>query len=569
MIRRLLAIVTVLAAAAVAVVLTGADSDSGKGKTYRVAFDNAFGLTEGGDLRVGGVKAGQTVKFDLSDQNAKDPVRALVEVQVTEPGFGSFRKDAYCEIRQQSLIGEYFVDCQPGRAEEELPENGIVPIERTASTIPTDLVNNVLRRPYRERLRLIIAELGAGLAGRPDDLREALRRAHPGLRETIKTLDLLADQKEIIKDFISDSDTVVAELEAKKKEVARFVTEAGNTAEISASRKADLAGGFRRLPGFLRELEPTMARLGELSDAQVPLLGDLERAAPDLDRFFTELGPFSEASRPAFRSLGRASVTGRRALAESADEIDELNKLAKDAPRVARPLRQFLQSLDDRRRAVQPEPNSRELAPPTPDKTSYAGAKAAQNPTMIPGQGNEGQTDGQVTGGSDKEGQVDGYTGFESFWNYAFQQTLAINAFDSVSHLLRVFLVEGKTSEECAPYAVDPPKELQEECGGYLGPYQPGLTEAFDGKVDKDPTEPGARALAARDGGDAKRRGAGDPEAPPIPGRPDPSKPQIVLPPAVQELRERLLGSPKAVPPKLPDTATPAPDQLLDFLLAP
>ena len=41
-----------------------------------------------------------------------------------------------------------------------------------------------MRRPYRERFRLIITELGTGLAGRPDDLQEVLRRAHPGLRET-------------------------------------------------------------------------------------------------------------------------------------------------------------------------------------------------------------------------------------------------------------------------------------------------------------------------------------------------------------------------------------------------
>ena len=47
-----------------------------------------------------------------------------------------------------------------------------IPVGQTSSTIPIDLVNSVLRRPYRERLRLIVNELGTGLAGRPDDLQQ-------------------------------------------------------------------------------------------------------------------------------------------------------------------------------------------------------------------------------------------------------------------------------------------------------------------------------------------------------------------------------------------------------------
>ena len=36
-------------------------------KTYEIEFDNAFGLVEGGDLKIGGVKAGQTTGFELTE----------------------------------------------------------------------------------------------------------------------------------------------------------------------------------------------------------------------------------------------------------------------------------------------------------------------------------------------------------------------------------------------------------------------------------------------------------------------------------------------------------------------
>src|SRR3954467_4703176 len=102
-----------------AAVMTGASGDNssnGAGKTYKIQFDNAFGLTTGGDLKVGGVRAGSTSGFDLK-KIGEGPYVAGVTGQITEAGVGAFHKDASCEIRPQSLIGEYYVDCQPGSSQ--------------------------------------------------------------------------------------------------------------------------------------------------------------------------------------------------------------------------------------------------------------------------------------------------------------------------------------------------------------------------------------------------------------------------------------------------------------------
>jgi phospholipid/cholesterol/gamma-HCH transport system substrate-binding protein len=558
-----------------AVVLSGAGGDSTGGKKFQVAFDNAFGLTKGGDLRVGGVKAGRTTGFKLSkgsecqNPGSKGPPRtcALVGIEVTEKGFRSFRSDARCAIRQQSLIGEYYVDCQPGTEQAELRQNAKIPVYKNESTIPTDLVNNVLRRPYRERLRLIIAELGTGLAGRPQDLAEVLRRAHPGLRETQKTLKILGDQADVIKNFIKDSDTVVKELDAKKNEVARWIVETGRTSEISASRRDAIAAGFHKLPTFLDELKPTMKKLGDLTDQQTPLLRDLQRAAPSLTEFFTRLGPFSDASRPAFRSLGRAGVIGRRAFAHSTQEIAELRKLAKDAPGLGKPLRQLLQTMDDSGRHVDTDPRAAELAPLSPDHNSNA-----------------------KNGGARK-----GFTAFESLLSYIYVQVLALNEFDDISHLLRAV---GYQIPDCSEiqndlrgpdmnkdpaqhdYAVDQ-ERIRKKCNAFFGPYQPGITAP-------DPTDPdggtlngpagsakrGSSIKATRPAKRGERRGAGQPRALPLPGQRDISQPQVVLPPGVQDLLDRLRqGLPVPKGTKLPDVPGlprgAAPDQMLDFLLSP
>jgi phospholipid/cholesterol/gamma-HCH transport system substrate-binding protein len=539
-VRRLLSVLAVAAALVGAVVLTGAREADSTLKTYEIEFDNGFGLVEGGDLKVGGVKAGQTTGFELTE---REPYRVIVTGEVTEPGFEGLRRDAECAVRQQSLIGEYFVDCDLGSKEApELPDGGRIPVDQTSSTIPPDLINTVMRRPYRERFRLIISELGAGLAGRPEDLNEVIRRAHPALKETTETLAVLRSHNKMIRDFFADADRVSAAVEPVKEDVARWAEEAADTTAIQASRSDHLGRYWNRLPEFLAELDPTMAELSRTASRQVPTLRKLGAAAPELERFLRSAVPFARESRESIDDLGGAADTGRTALREAREEVAELAELSVEAPRLAKPLRQFLQTIDDRGRSTDNDPLAAQLAPPAPDKTAY------------------------------KQGQ--GFTGMESFWNYIHWQTLGINAFDEFGHLLRIVAFTGGP---CSPYAANPTKAQVDQCASWLGPTQPGVL----GQPDPTETQEAAaleraahreKAAAAPIGGG--HRGAGEPRATePLPGRPDVSRPQIVLPEDVQELLDRLRRRRPGpeLPAPAPGEVAPeqVPTELLDYLLGP
>jgi phospholipid/cholesterol/gamma-HCH transport system substrate-binding protein len=538
--RRIAAILLVLVAAAAAVVMTGARSEREEaGFKVKIAFDNAFGLTEGGDLRVGGVKAGKTLKFDVSKgkecQGATPgdgPPRAcaIVESVITQNGFKDWKTDAHCDIRQQSLIGEYYVDCQPGHNTQSLGDNATIPDTQTTSTIPPDLVGDVLRRPYRDRLRLIIAELGTGLAGRPQDVSELLKKAHPGLRNTQKVLQILGNQRTIIKNFISDSNTVVRELDFKKRELQNWIVQASRASDVSASRRQAIADGFQKLPTFLAELDGTMQRLEDLTDAQTPVLHDLNRAAPALDTLFTRLGPFSEASRPAFRSLGRASDAGKKAFNDASEEIVALRQLADGAPEAAKPLRQLLQTLDDRNRSTENSSLAQATAPPDPDPAAMSKTK-----------------------------KFKGFTGMEAIFNYAYWQVLALNQFDSVSHFLRAIVIRD---ELCGKFQNDlnstpQQREIRKRCNNDLGPNQPGVNSPAT------PPDSNAKTVAA-----GKRRATKA-----KPGQVDWSRPHPELPARQQELLQHY-GAPTSVPsttaiPSAPGAPSGAVSQVLDYLLAP
>src|SRR3954447_5452010 len=182
-------------------VLLGSASGGGGG-TYRVRaiFDNASFLISGEDVKIGGVKVGTIDKLDLTSDN-----KAAVVLRIDDPAFHPFRSDASCKVGLQSLIGEQFVECVPtqerGPGVKPAPmlarvQSGagkgeyLLPVARTTTPVNQDLINDIVRMPQRERLRLIINELGAGLAGNGTELRTALRRANPALEQTDRVVSV-------------------------------------------------------------------------------------------------------------------------------------------------------------------------------------------------------------------------------------------------------------------------------------------------------------------------------------------------------------------------------------------
>ena len=308
---------------------------------------------------------------------------------------------------------------------------------RTATTVAPDLVTDIFRLPYRQRLQIIISELGAGAAGNAAHLRAAIRRASPALRETDQVLAILAHQNQTLAALARDGDQVLGALAANRRDVARFVDSAGRTATVTAAHQAALAAGLRRLPGFLAALAPAMSALGDVAGNATPALRNLDASAGQLKTFLDRLGPFATASRPAFRALGRAAVTGRAALIAAAPTVNQLNQFAGATPELAKNLDIVLQHLDDR---------------------SFAVEKDARSP-----------------GGQ-------GYTGLEALLNYVFYQATSTTLFDANNHLLNIDLLASLT---CSPYpdpqvvaaaAKNPGSNPISACRSWLGPSQPGIT---------------------------------------------------------------------------------------------
>ncbi len=327
--RRLIIGLILAAVAVLVVVLATRDGDE-DAYVVRAIFDSGGFMVKGELVRVAGADVGEIESVDVTrpgeissyEDGRPQAVsgKAVIVMRINDPSFQDFRRDASCHIRPQSLIGEKFVDCRPTlpRAPgsppppplREIPEGQpgegqyLLPLENNSTSVDPDLINDINSLPYAQRFRLILNELGAGLAGRGEDIEEAVKRANPALRDAGRLIGILDEQREQLTQLAADSEEILGPFSREREHVAGFFANAGAAGEASSERGDELEESLRKFPEFLRQFRATMRSLGAFSDAASPVFADFDRASPAYTEATRLLTPFSAASTVALKSLG-------------------------------------------------------------------------------------------------------------------------------------------------------------------------------------------------------------------------------------------------------------------------
>lgn len=367
---RRIVLIALAIGAAVALVAATASGDGGDGGSYEVRayFDNAGFLVEGEDVRIAGATVGAVEEVTVSmpgepvrRDGSEEPGKAVAVLTITDDGFHDFLDDASCLIRPQSLLGEKYVECEPTlpRAPdsepppplEQIPDGEIgagqyrLPIENNGKQVDLDLVNNITREPEIERFRLILNNLGAGLAARGDDLAEVIRRANPALEQTDKVLATLAKQNKQLADLARNSDTILTPLAEQRRHLAGFFRNAATAGSAAAERRDDIVAGFDEFPSALSELESTMVELRRFAEQATPVAINLREAAPGLTEATRLLQPFSRAANLSVTNLGENAAASQDDLAASSPVVRQLRKAGEKSIPGARNLNQLLMTL--------------------------------------------------------------------------------------------------------------------------------------------------------------------------------------------------------------------------------
>lgn len=267
----------------------GAPRDS---KTYVLMFDSALGLGEDNAVAVAGVKVG------VVDDIAVDGRRARVTVLV-DPGVTLYQ-DARAAVRQKTLLGEKYVDLDPGHA-RVLSANGGETAQ--ASLASGSVVDD--NEPTVE-IDQVIRDVSV-LVTRLNNITPPLESAIARIDDALKDQDgaKLADE---VVGTLQDLRTLV-------KEANKVVKTSGDDVAVVLSMAREKG------PSLIERLESASARVDELLAAVDPKVIEsaanrVGPAAENIDRITTDMktamGDVREAAKRLDGVLARVDGTLKR-----------------------------------------------------------------------------------------------------------------------------------------------------------------------------------------------------------------------------------------------------------------
>jgi phospholipid/cholesterol/gamma-HCH transport system substrate-binding protein len=303
-------------------VKAGGDLPGGKKVDRAQALvPTAFQLVKNADVRRAGVTVGK-----VRDVQNRGSV-GLVQFDVDRDQ-GPLYKDATVKIRTKTLVGENYVDLDPGTPQAgKLGENGTIPLKQAGEAVQLDEILSGVDKKTRAAVQRNLDALGGGLGDRGQQLSRLFAASPATLKSVAQLSDLLKDQRPQLAAMIDQSGKVLQAFANRTADVRNLSVQAQQTAAAAASRDAQIGATLAQLPDTLRQLRETSELLGRVSRRSTPVTADLRVAMAALPAVTKRLQASTTAGRELFDVLPSVSKRADPMLAKLKDFSGETKQL--------------------------------------------------------------------------------------------------------------------------------------------------------------------------------------------------------------------------------------------------
>jgi phospholipid/cholesterol/gamma-HCH transport system substrate-binding protein len=278
------------------------------------------GLRAGSDVRVRGQRVGQVhgVSFDNG-----------AEVEVQLPGGFDLYKDATARIRSRSLLGQKYVQIEPGTPVAGELGDAVLPKDHTTTVVDiVDLVDT-FDDETRKALHTALLETGSGAAGRGGDLNDIIAASPDLLADLNLTGRTLTDEETRLVAFLATAERLSGRFDGRTQELERLIHQMGDTLlAVATDDGRPLADTVKKLPSTLDALTPALADLGKAAAALGPAVGDLGPAAQSLGGVTPDLRAALRDSVPVLDKVPAVSGLTTPALSALTKTFDDARPLA-------------------------------------------------------------------------------------------------------------------------------------------------------------------------------------------------------------------------------------------------
>ncbi|MDQ6746475.1 MAG: MCE family protein [Actinomycetota bacterium] len=270
---------------------------SPQGYRLHAVFKESGLLVPGADVRISGVTVGK-----VSTVQARG-VNSYVTLDIRHQ-FAPLPRDTVGVLRQKTLLGEAFVALSTATgAGPKFPDDGTIPPGQVQDTQPLDKVLGSFDRPTQRDLQALLSGTATALAGRGQDINDAIGNFDPAVTQLSAMVGVLGQQGGDLRRLINGGATVLSTLGSRSADLQSLVHSASSVLAATAARNRQLTATVDALPPFLGQLRTTLTTLNGTLGLARPALAALRPVAPLLQ---PALSAVIRLSRPATRLLAEA-----------------------------------------------------------------------------------------------------------------------------------------------------------------------------------------------------------------------------------------------------------------------
>jgi ABC-type transporter Mla subunit MlaD len=292
---------------------------------YRVGavFASAAQLVAGDDVTINGYRAGRVESLRPVAGGAEADLRLHAE-------YAPLWRDARAMVKSKNLLGETYVELSRGTTTAgPMPDGGRIGLDHTLVPVEIDQVLSVLDADTRQRLAVLLNELGESVQGRGQDLNasaadlgevarsvEAIARAVAGQADHLdallidlrKILETLAAYHSQLRALVADWDRLMRTLASRETDLQGVIVQEDRVVTIldqalAGGNARDLHDAIAEAPGLLDNTDHYLV------NGQV-IFGDLNADAPAISDVFSRLASVMSGTNPQGDHMWRVYTVG-------------------------------------------------------------------------------------------------------------------------------------------------------------------------------------------------------------------------------------------------------------------
>ena len=269
----------------------------GQDYTLNASFKDANGVTRGADVVIAGHPVGQVTAVGVQGN------RSIVSMRIGQQ-YAPIHKGSIARIRYSTLLAQKYVELAPVGGADTIPSGGTVPSNETITPVDFDQFLSALDPQTRQRLQVVIQQLGTGVDGQQATINDLLDQLNGLAVESQPPLDTFASHDDNLDHIVTNLSITSDRLAQSHDNLGQLVTSANDVNGRMADQNASLAGLIHHLANVMTDFNVTLdGNEQNLHDTVVlldPLIGQLNVAFGTTDGY---LGPNLGNLRKGFTQL--------------------------------------------------------------------------------------------------------------------------------------------------------------------------------------------------------------------------------------------------------------------------